>query len=430
VAIEYTDLFRAALKHIPRDLLTPEQWATLDYNPATSLQSLIELQNDRSMQISLPWPVGESRYLTQGPHGAQSAALDFAGPANATVHAARGGVAYHACPGAADTHLRIDHGNGISTNYYHLDAITVGNGQAVARWEAVGRQGTKVRCQGYVTGAHFHFWITINGQNMPIDGFEFGGWHVSGNCMIRIRDATTRCASIYFTANNTITNEGAIGSGYSIGQGSGREPVFDQAYNRHGGARNLGYPAGLVVWWGNTNPVMIQEYDGGAFGPSLLVYDRNNDPDHLRGVPAYVLRGAFRQHYQSIGGPVTNTSILKENPSKAFVTASSSTMGREILRHVAGRHRRMASGTYNFGITSMMCGISRWDQPGSRISPLAPVALAGWITPLVVNPVQCGGGSGPITSLCAGRDASTSMRECIGSAPLLMIGCTSGLMAT
>jgi len=303
VAIEYTDLFRAALKHIPRDLLTPEQWATLDYNPATSLQSLIELQNDRSMQISLPWPVGESRYLTQGPHGAQSAALDFAGPANATVHAARGGVAYHACPGAADTHLRIDHGNGISTNYYHLDAITVGNGQAVARWEAVGRQGTKVRCQGYVTGAHFHFWITINGQNMPIDGFEFGGWHVSGNCMIRIRDATTRCASIYFTANNTITNEGAIGSGYSIGQGSGREPVFDQAYNRHGGARNLGYPAGLVVWWGNTNPVMIQEYDGGAFGPSLLVYDRNNDPDHLRGVPAYVLRGAFRQHYQSIGGP-------------------------------------------------------------------------------------------------------------------------------
>lgn len=300
VAIEHTTHFATALRTIPRLLLTPEQWATLTSDQPITLAAdeAVTLQDDRGLAMGLPWPVGESRYLTQGPHapgGSILAALDFAGSPGARVHAARGGVVYHACPGAADTYVRIDHGGGVESHYYHLDSISVPNGQWVSRWAPMGVQGTKVRCGGWVTGAHFQFWIKVNGQNLAIDGIDIGGWRVSGNCMVRIRDGLSRCV------NSLIVNEGAIGTGYTIGQPSDRVEVFEQAYNRNGGAAKVGYPVGPVRWHGNTNRVMLQEFDGGELGALFIVLDRPSD-EQVRGTPAYIIRGGIWHHYRHVLG--------------------------------------------------------------------------------------------------------------------------------
>jgi murein DD-endopeptidase MepM/ murein hydrolase activator NlpD len=300
VAIEDTTHFATALRIIPRPLLTPEQWATLTSDQPITLAAgeVGTLQDDRGLAMGLPWPVGESRYLTQGPHapgGSTLAALDFAGSPGARVHAARSGVVYHACPGAPDTYVRIDHGGGVETHYYHLDSISVPNGQWVSRWVPIGVQGTKVRCGGWVTGAHFQFWIKVNGQNLAIDGIDIGGWRVSGNCMVRIRDGLSRCV------NSLIVNEGAIGTGYTIGQPSDRVEVFEQAYNRNGGAAKVGYPVGPVRWHGNTNRVMLQEFDGGELGALFIVLDRPSD-EQVRGTPAYIIRGGIWHHYRHVLG--------------------------------------------------------------------------------------------------------------------------------
>jgi len=300
VAIEHTTHFATALRTIPRLLLTPEQWATLTSDQPITLAAdeAVTLQDDRGLAMGLPWPVGESRYLTQGPHapgGSILAALDFAGSPGALVHAARGGVVYHACPGAADTYVRIDHGGGVESHYYHLDSISVPNGQWVSRWAPIGVQGTKVRCGGWVTGAHFQFWIKVNGQNLAIDGIDIGGWRVSGNCMVRIRDGLSRCV------NSRIVNEGAIGTGYTIGQPSDRVEVFEQAYNRNGGAAKVGYPVGPVRWHGNTNRVLLQEFDGGELGALFIVLDRPSD-EQVRGTPAYIIRGGIWHHYRHVLG--------------------------------------------------------------------------------------------------------------------------------
>jgi len=300
VAIEHTTHFATALRTIPRLLLTPEQWATLTSDQPITLAAdeAVTLQDDRGLAMGLPWPVGESRYLTQGPHapgGSILAALDFAGSPRALVHAARGGVVYHACPGAADTYVRIDHGGGVESHYYHLDSISVPNGQWVSRWAPIGVQGTKVRCGGWVTGAHFQFWIKVNGQNLAIDGIDIGGWRVSGNCMVRIRDGLSRCV------NSLIVNEGAIGTGYTIGQPSDRVEVFEQAYNRNGGAAKVGYPVGPVRWHGNTNRVLLQEFDGGELGALFIVLDRPSD-EQVRGTPAYIIRGGIWHHYRHVLG--------------------------------------------------------------------------------------------------------------------------------
>ena len=57
----------------------------------------------------------------------------------------------------------IDHGNGMTTMYCHMqNTIKVRSGQKVARGHAIGNIGAT----GYVTGPHLHFEVKINGKNV------------------------------------------------------------------------------------------------------------------------------------------------------------------------------------------------------------------------------------------------------------------------
>ncbi|ACL25958.1 peptidoglycan DD-metalloendopeptidase family protein [Chloroflexus aggregans] len=215
VALEHSAAFEQALTQIPRNLLTPEQWSTM---PTTA-----QLSGDGSMDLNLPWAVGETWWLTSGPHGISRAALDFA-VIGGRVRAAREGVAYTPCGQSSDL-VRIDHPGGFSTNYYHLSGIAVANGTPVDRYTYIGMIGTGTRCLGsYVTGAHVHFWISRGGTRIPIDGIDIGGWTVSAlpgdfnGCMTRIRDGNRQCVRNDSNLNviegpGLITNEGATGSG-------------------------------------------------------------------------------------------------------------------------------------------------------------------------------------------------------------------------
>ncbi|UNO42619.1 LysM peptidoglycan-binding domain-containing M23 family metallopeptidase [Streptomyces sp. MST-110588] len=79
---------------------------------------------------------------------------DFAVPVGTPVRAARGGTVVKAgWGGAFGYEIVIRHHRGSYTHYAHLSQIRVGEGQAVATGERVGRSGAT----GNVTGPHLHF---------------------------------------------------------------------------------------------------------------------------------------------------------------------------------------------------------------------------------------------------------------------------------
>ena len=61
----------------------------------------------------------------------------------------------------------VDHGNGLSTAYNHLDSFNVASGQVVSR----GSQIAAVGCSGYCTGPHVHFEVRVNGS--PVDPMPY-----------------------------------------------------------------------------------------------------------------------------------------------------------------------------------------------------------------------------------------------------------------
>lgn len=80
------------------------------------------------------------------------------------VAAEAGTVVFAGWKNAAGYTVIIDHGNGLRTNYYHMQkgSIMVSSGQKVARGQSIG----KIGATGYVTGAHLHFEVTVNGKDV------------------------------------------------------------------------------------------------------------------------------------------------------------------------------------------------------------------------------------------------------------------------
>ena len=86
------------------------------------------------------------------------------GSSGCTVVAAESGVVTKAgWYGAAGYAVIIDHGNGLTTKYYHMqNTIKVSVGQRVSRGQAIGNIGAT----GFVTGAHLHFEVNVRGKEV------------------------------------------------------------------------------------------------------------------------------------------------------------------------------------------------------------------------------------------------------------------------
>jgi murein DD-endopeptidase MepM/ murein hydrolase activator NlpD len=146
--------------------------------------------------LELPWPSGETWYLTGGPHGAWAsgtawAALDFAPPqdqlgcysSDAWVTAMADGLVTRSDAGAVVTDLDEDGfaGTGWSITYMHVetrDRVPVGS--FVQAGDPIGHPS----CEGgYSNGTHLHVARAYNGRWISADGptpFAMGGWTAQG----------------------------------------------------------------------------------------------------------------------------------------------------------------------------------------------------------------------------------------------------------
>ncbi len=86
------------------------------------------------------------------------------GSSGCTVVAAEGGtVTFAGWYGSGGYTVIIDHGKGLTTMYCHMqNSLRVSSGQRVSRGQAIG----KIGASGYVTGAHLHFEVKVNGRNV------------------------------------------------------------------------------------------------------------------------------------------------------------------------------------------------------------------------------------------------------------------------
>ena len=86
-------------------------------------------------------------------------ALDLAAPLGTPMLASDGGTVKYAgwCDCALGLYIEIDHQNGTSTTYGHMNAVYVETGQAVEQGEVIGEVGST----GFSTGPHTHFMVKV-----------------------------------------------------------------------------------------------------------------------------------------------------------------------------------------------------------------------------------------------------------------------------
>ncbi len=125
-----------------------------------------------SAKGKLRWPAIGATSVSS-PYGKRSfgdgwhAGIDIVRPGGSlgcTVVAAEAGtVTFAGWYNSGGYTVMIDHGNGLSTMYCHMqNTLKVRSGQKVSRGQAIGNIGAT----GYVTGPHLHFEVKVNGKNV------------------------------------------------------------------------------------------------------------------------------------------------------------------------------------------------------------------------------------------------------------------------
>jgi murein DD-endopeptidase MepM/ murein hydrolase activator NlpD len=107
------------------------------------------------------WPA-DSHFLSGNDYWSGHLGIDIAAGEGATVYAADSGVVTMAQGGynyGYGNVIQIDHGNGYSTVYAHLNAIFVGVCQSVGAGQQIATSGNTGNSQG----AHLHFEVRQNG---------------------------------------------------------------------------------------------------------------------------------------------------------------------------------------------------------------------------------------------------------------------------
>jgi LasA protease len=175
VALSETAEFRQLLRRAPVDLLGRDSQQLLTAEPDAAL-------GNTAGNLSLPWNPNESWALRGGPHGWTGtprpwSSLDFNGGSGQVV-AARKGVAFRMCSTGGGW-IRVDHGDGWTTDYYHLSSMAVANNTSVTRRQYLGNQGVNIDCGGSASGPHVHFTIRFNGAYQEWNGRAIGGWTLS-----------------------------------------------------------------------------------------------------------------------------------------------------------------------------------------------------------------------------------------------------------
>jgi murein DD-endopeptidase MepM/ murein hydrolase activator NlpD len=120
----------------------------------------------KPLQGRLSTPFGVKRFINKQPRNPHSG-VDIAAPSGTPVKAtAAGVVSLTGTHFFAGKSVYIDHGHDIISMYFHLDSISVQDGQTIAKGDILGRVGAT----GRATGPHLHWGMRI--QDTPIDPFS------------------------------------------------------------------------------------------------------------------------------------------------------------------------------------------------------------------------------------------------------------------
>lgn len=114
--------------------------------------------------------------------------IDIPGPRGALIRATESGVVSHAgWAGGYGNLVEVDHGNGLTSRYGHLDRITAAAGSRIERGDTIGLMGST----GQSTGTHLHFEIRSGG--VAIDPLRYLSTGVS---IVTAAPATDPAATI------------------------------------------------------------------------------------------------------------------------------------------------------------------------------------------------------------------------------------------
>lgn len=114
---------------------------------------------------------GETRYVNGSPTSYRHSGLDIATPRGTPVYATNSGKVLLATPLILTGNtILIDHGQGIFSTYFHLDKLTIKEGEMVTKGDLIGEVGTT----GFSTGPHLHFIISYYNHNLEPGYFLVG----------------------------------------------------------------------------------------------------------------------------------------------------------------------------------------------------------------------------------------------------------------
>lgn len=113
--------------------------------------------------LMFPWGVCGDDYF-----GRCHTGIDLGAYVGAPVVAAASGVVSAAgSDSSRGNYVTISHGDGSTTQYYHLNSLSVSAGQSVNGGQSIGTMGAT----GFVTAPHLHFELWINGVNVDPAGY-------------------------------------------------------------------------------------------------------------------------------------------------------------------------------------------------------------------------------------------------------------------